>query len=325
MYFTIWIEKIENHGEDAFPTLLLDPPHTGVLAVYDGLGGAGSKTYLLQEWNNEPLSGAYLASRYAKQCLENYFKEIDLQNPTLIEQLSEYIKNNFQVFAQSLDGKPSRLKSKLIKTLPTTLAGLVFYPSLSNQEKLLIINSFWAGDSRNYLLTDVQGLQQISADDLNRQPDAMENIWQDATLSNCIDASGNFTIHQQIFEISLPCILLSATDGCFGYLPTPMHFEYVLLHTLMNSFFDIEDWQEKLSEQLGQIAADDVSLSLYTIGFDNLNALKVHFFPRYQLICHRYIAPYEAIMNAEEKNEEQKRESLLKLWENYKADYYGMI
>ncbi len=325
MYFTIWIEKIENHGEDAPPTLLLNPPHKGVLAVYDGLGGAGSKTYLLEEWNNELLSGAYLASRYAKQCLEDYFKKAVLQDLGLINQLSQHIKHNFQAFAQSLESAPSRLKSKLIKTLPTTLAGMAFYPAETSNA--LIVNSFWAGDSRNYVLTDAQGLQQISIDDLNRQPDAMENLWQDATLSNCIDASGKFTINQQIFEISLPCILLSATDGCFGYLPTPMHFEYILLHTLMNSFFDIEDWHEKLSEQLGQAAADDVSLSMCAIGFDNLNALKVHFFPRYQFIYHRYIAPYEAIMISQGiyKDEEQKREQLLQLWGNYKTDYYKMI
>ncbi len=324
MYFTIWIEKIENHGEDALPTLLLQPPSTGVLAVYDGLGGAGSKTYLLQDWSNEPLSGAYLASRYAKQCLEHFFKKIAIQETTLIEQLTAYIKHNFQDFAQSLEGPPSRLKSKLIKPLPTTLAGLAFYPS-NDESKLLIVNSFWAGDSRNYLLTDAQGLQQISKDDLNRQPDAMENIWQDATLSNCIDASGNFTIHQLVLEVASPCILLSATDGCFGYLPTPMHFEYILLHTLMSSFFDIEDWQEKLSEQLGLVAADDVSLSLCVIGFDSLNALKVHFFPRYQFIYHHFMASYDNIMSEEDKREEQKREALRQLWEDYKIGYYEMI
>lgn len=324
MYFTIWTEKIENHGEDAPPTLLFQSPQTGILAVYDGLGGAGSKTYkiVLEDGEEVSQSGAYLASRFAKSSIEYlYTHSNDLYS--FVSQLEDTLKEDFVEYAKSIEGEPSKLKSKLIRTLPTTLAGIYFdYQKSSNS---FIINSFWAGDSRNYLLTDTKGIQQISLDDLHKQPDALENIWQDATLSNCIDASSKFIIHHQTLELSKSFILISATDGCFGYLPSPMHFEYILLKTLMDSFYDIEDWKEKLIHILTPLASDDVSLGLVVLGVQNLNALKVHFFPRYQYIYHHFIAPWEDLEDTAFETETFKKEAQRQLWQVYRENYYALI
>ncbi len=324
MYFTIWIEKIDGQGEDAPPTLLFQSAQKeGLLAVYDGLGGAGSKTYLLQENKQEiRKSGAYLASRLAKESLEQaYHREIDKN--AFLESLENTLKTAFQTYAQNLDSTESKLKSKLIKTLPTTLAGL--YYTHKPTDKTCSIQSFWAGDSRNYLLTSAKGLQPLSTDDLHKNPDALENLWQDAPLSNCIEATGNYHIHQKTFSITSPAILISASDGCFGYLPSPMHFEYILLKTLIESVYDAEDWRDKLIEMLLPIAADDVSLSLVALGIENLNALKVYLFTRYQSVYQRYILPWEALNTQKFNDIAEKKEAQQTLWKQYSQDYYALL
>ena len=57
-------------------------------------------------------------------------------------------------------GGSGRLKSKLIKTLPTTMA--ICACDLSSREYTAI----WAGDSRVYCLQPDVGLQQVTTDDL---------------------------------------------------------------------------------------------------------------------------------------------------------------
>ncbi len=336
MHFTIWIEKILGKGEDAPPTCLLSTEGQGVLAVYDGLGGAGSKTYPAHDAESgaKTHSGAYLASRLAKQTVENFFElAAEEASESISPTLTQTLKQDFKDYQQKIEQAPSRLRSKLIKTLPTTLAGIHY--RASSEENLLEITSFWAGDSRCYILYE-QGLKQISWDDLHGEPDALENLTEDATISNCVHAEGNFVLHEQVYFCDEPCVLITATDGCFAYLSSPAHFEYILLHTLMRSYYDGEDWKEKLQEQLCKYAADDVSLSLICWGFSNLNELKNRFYHRYQELTERFITPLEDLqarlksphLSPQDKiitSEEERRALLVRLWEDYKQAYYSLL
>ncbi|MEO1655735.1 MAG: serine/threonine protein phosphatase, partial [Bacteroidota bacterium] len=189
MNFKIWSEIIPDKGEDAPPTFLAMESTAGVIAVYDGLGGAGSKTYSLdlKNGNKGTFSGAYLAARLAKKTLEHYF-ESNFPLPLDALALESQLKTSFRDFEAKLPENPSKLRSKLIKSLPTTLAGI--YYDTRSADSLFSLQAFWAGDSRCYLLNH-QGLQQLSSDDLKGQPDALENLEEDATISNCLEAKGN--------------------------------------------------------------------------------------------------------------------------------------
>src|SRR5262245_47245379 len=66
--FTLFTEKVENHGEDA-PPLFLRCGSRDVLAVFDGLGGAGSERYDDPGDPGRPVKGAYLASRRVREVL----------------------------------------------------------------------------------------------------------------------------------------------------------------------------------------------------------------------------------------------------------------
>lgn len=338
MHFTIWIENRPDKGEDALPSLQLNNTQTkGILAVYDGLGGAGSKVYA---YNNvlgeeEQRSGAYLASRLAKQVTEQYFDEWMTNTPSLsfsVAQLKDQLASTFAERIKILDKNPSKLRSKLIKRLPTTIAGVYFE---STGQNMVQLTCFWAGDSRCYLLT-ANGLKQLSVDDLNGNPDALENLTLDATISNCVDAEGHYRLNSLEMTVNEPVILITATDGCFGYVNSPAHFEYLLLKTLVQSQYDIEAWKERLEESLLTIAGDDVSMSVLALGMKTLEDWKIYFYERFKKVQVDYVLPLdEAEANITqlskqegflpvkiEQLEEQKRELKEQLWEKYKINYY---
>ena len=76
------------------------------------------------------------------------------------------------------------------------------------------------------------GLMQLTTDDLRSGGDAMRNLTDDSVMSNCI--LGRHRVpHQPPPGRALGAVpAAGATDGCFAYVHSPMHFEHLLLATL---------------------------------------------------------------------------------------------
>lgn len=74
-------------------------------------------------------------------------------------------------------------------------------------------------------------------------------IFQDGVLTNVVSADGNYILHSKQIKIKDKIIIFNATDGCFGYLKTPMEFEYLILQTLLSSD-NIIEWRDKLKSQI---------------------------------------------------------------------------
>jgi serine/threonine protein phosphatase PrpC len=314
MFFSIWTEKIAEKGEDAPATLLIDEENgTGILSVYDGLGGSGSTPYTVGQ---KSFSGAYLASRLAMQVTEQAFVQHNPQIENFATPLEKYLKTAFSLKIAQLDQQRSKLKSKLIRRLPTTVAGVVFRVEEGEtmSENIYHTESFWAGDSRVYVLKK-DGLKQISEDNLTENLDAFENLQKDAPIANCINADDDFVLYNKKIIFKEPIVLITATDGVFGYLPTPFHFEYYLLATLHHPLVcDTEQWKNFLTWSLEDITGDDMSLSLITLGYGNdLMNLKVATLDRFLELRNQYIKPLRS--NTSE-------DARLILWEKYKKTYY---
>ena len=63
----------------------------------------------------------------------------------------------------------------------------------------------------------------------------MTNLRQDSVISNAMSADTAFVINHHQMSLPRPFLIIAATDGCFGYLPSPMHFEWLLLSTLRDA------------------------------------------------------------------------------------------
>ncbi len=328
----IYSEKIPEKGEDAEPLLeILDK--SGFLGVFDGLGGAGSATY---EENGVVHSGAYYASRIARQVVQNFFvhpPEIKQSGQdkmaVFVDLLRDAIARELQQKAFELDKNPSKLKSSLIKRLPTTVVTMHFWLNRNNSSCHCL--SIWAGDSRGYFLTPDKGLCQVTVDDLKSNDDALENLRNDSPLSNYANADTNFVLRYRRDNLDLPFVLVTATDGCFGYVPTPMHFEFFLLETLRQAQTAIE-WEQLLRERLLPIASDDVSLALVAVGWTNFIGLQRSFEKRYQVILQEYIKKFDDVDIRMKHHQDMlaqyttiREKAREHLWLEYKKSYESLM
>jgi len=270
---SLYYELRGNLGEDAEPLV-----EDRLIGVFDGMGGAGGLEF--EDQDGVRRTNAYMASRLAQNCVKNFYKNNkeelfsvfnDKKNLTLIiEKLVNALLTDFGRYANEnrLSNK-IRVRSRLIKLLPTTMAVAV----VKDNDNSVDVLCLWAGDSRCYILSPHDGLQQLTIDDLKMPNDAMKNIIDDSPMSNYIQLplSGDsktpqFKINGNIYtNIPKPCIVFTATDGCFGYVKSPMSFEYLILKSIetvknTNKSFDslgtiIKDFLIKLP------TSDDCSLA----------------------------------------------------------------
>lgn len=132
--------------------------------------------------------------------------------------------------------------------------------------------ALWAGDSRAYLLTPGAGLQALTRDHTD-EADALEQLLQDPPMTNVICADRPFRVDQADTEIPLPCVLVCATDGFFGYVDTPAHVDCHLLRELRDAR-DAADWADLLCARVTGYTGDDASLSLVAIGYRDFEHLR---------------------------------------------------
>lgn len=330
MSFCFMSEKKDDNGEDSDP-LLIVRDSIAVVGVFDGMGGAGSAMHVMDGIEK---TGAYFASRRAKQATESFFIQLAseknksiIQSETIADDLKALIKSAFNTLRKDCPPKvKSGLKSAMIKEFPTTLS-VVFLQRTKNVNSVV---SLWAGDSRNYLLTS-KGLFQISIDDLEAKGDPYENLSSDSPLSNQICADRDFVINKLIVNIKEDrFVVFSATDGCFGYYPTPLHFEDALLRNLSTATTE-QDWMQLLKEEFQNVAADDTSMSCVIYGFEDFNALKNSLSDRTRFVeckIHEYdehklkIDDAKAVVAQYEESFKSYKKSI---WEEYRVDYMSYI
>jgi serine/threonine protein phosphatase PrpC len=304
----IWKEKIAGKGEDSMPLHFWDK-NRGllVLGVFDGLGGSGSKPLTK---GGETHSGAYWASRVVCGRVQYFLKEneIGAKWKKQVCALEEYITKCLRHWLKDAKCEPSRVKSSLIKLLPTTAAIIVCfnYESSTYQDGCYAL-FIWAGDSRGYIFDHQDGLIQVTRDDSCFSDDALASLRNDPPMTNYINASTNFSLHSSLIWVKPDQLLLTATDGCFGYLKSPMHFEHILLETMQKAD-SWESWKRGLEQELAAVAADDISLTMVDVGKKNsFEVLNDSFKKRFGFVTENYIKDGE--------------ENIDSLWNEYKKTY----
>ena len=285
--FCVAKEMKPENGEDSFFFDSADDKF--IVAAFDGCGGSGAKKYE----NYSGKTGAYVASRAVCGGVEKWFND-NADSDRMIS----YVSDALTVCKHYAD-KTGTIRGSLSKAFPTTAAVVVG----KMQKNTLSVNCFWAGDSRCYLL-DSRGLHQLTDDDLDVK-DAMANLTADGVMTNVVNASTYFEIHNKTISVTEPCILISATDGCFGYLSSPMAFEHMLTATLVKAK-NLNEWKTSLFDSMSEIAGDDFTLCTAVVGYKDFDGIKQDLFKRNEYVAQNFL---------------NENYDLDDLWEIYKKDY----
>lgn len=299
-------EMIPGSGEDSYCYSFCDS--AGMLGVFDGCGGAGAKKHNCYSGKSE----AFVASRLVAGAFFDSFRQ---KFPTKMpsEQVaSEIFKptamQRLNTFGPDADGSGLLIKGSMVRTLPTTAAVALVRRVKSN---LMEVSAIWAGDSRVYVL-DANGLAQLTVDDTS-VADPMDNLYEDGVLRNIFCSDRDVELHCKTVQVRTPFVVLAATDGCFGYVTTPMEFEGMILHSLLNAD-NPEQWETNMAQIMGQSAGDDHTLCLATIGYSSFRSLQKNMSKRYAQILDTYLNPVSALPP-------EDRASRQKLWETYRGSY----
>jgi hypothetical protein len=185
---------------------------------------------------------------------------------------------------------------------------------------------FWSGDSRVYVFDPATGAHQLTRDDLRDAGDALVNLRQDSVVSNAMSADTDFVVHHHRVELTAPFLAVAATDGCFGYVRTPIHFEHLVLAALREST-DAGSWSRLLQQRIAAITGDDASMAVLGVGADHEEFRRL-FAARTADLEQRCVAPLDEL-EAEVGRAEQavaearRRHATLQtsLWGRYKTDY----
>jgi serine/threonine protein phosphatase PrpC len=324
--FKFCTAKIAGEGEDADPILRVGPD-LGLLGVFDGMGGAGGRVYDTPDGRH---SGAYIASRFARNVVERLMLELikpewNLDGPATAAELHRLLASSLAARLAELKAPETALRSKLVKALPTTMT-LAVLQRTGPGAAAYACHLFQAGDSRAYVAEPDGGLRQLTTDHLRSGGDAMRNLTDDSVMSNCISADTEFYIGHHQAQLQAPFLLLCATDGCFAYVRSPMHFEHLLLSTMQDAQ-DVPGWQQTLEAKVTAITGDDAAIALLGLG-DDLDGFKKLFKDRAEEVGRRYIDPLDELDGQIHQAEEQlaglraRRVELgAELWATYKGSY----
>jgi hypothetical protein len=319
------LERVPGQGEDADP-ILRDGRDLGLIGVFDGMGGAGGTVYDTPDGRR---SGAYLASRLARDVVERRMLDLlepewNLNGRAAAEDLQRSVQKALVECLQELSPAPSALRSKLLRALPTTMA-LVALQREEPAGPTWAGHVFWAGDSRAYVF-EPDGAHQLTTDDIRDGSDAMANLRQDSIVGNAMCADADFHVNYRKVKLRSPFILVAATDGCFGYVRTPMHFEHMFLRTLQGAG-DAESWSSALQAEIEAMTGDDAAMSALAVGA-SFEGFKSLFEDRTDKLGKRFTAPLDQL-DQEIARAEQELEALrgrrevqaTKLWREYQARY----
>jgi hypothetical protein len=313
----VWTEKKKGKGEDAPPTGLYQrSTNRGVIAVYDGAGGAGARE--VGRTPNEEVTGAFVASRAARFALEEWF---------VASAADRRLDDDGNLHAALLDGlnqtgvvQRGKIRGNMVRHLPTTVAAIEYQIT---GERCVELTSRWAGDSRAYVVHPALGLQVVTLDD-TYDSDALVLLLNDQPMTNVVCADRPFRVNGfcGVDPLMLPLVLMCATDGFYNYLPTPTHFEHLLLQTMQETH-GMSEWAQALAIRVQQYTSDDASLVVAALGYRDYAAMQKSYRSRHGLLSSRYVHPFHQVQ--ESRDDARIAAVRAEQWARYRESYEAWI
>ena len=283
-------------------------------AVFDGCGGAGAWKY--SEYENA--TGAFIAAQSMADIFQRWIEGIDADAFSDTSWLAQSFHDVSCKRLTDLKDRcsPMELKGSMVKSFPCTAALALIRRGTGNTIELTALNT---GDSRVYALTPEFGLIQITEDDSRGKPkpDPLDSIYDNPRLSMMLNADKPYTVNHWRIQLSLPCAVLCATDGVFSFLPSPMHFEYVLLKCLTRAQ-SLHDFEVRMGKAIVEVTHDDSTCIAAFYGWRSLVAMK-------NCLSARYVLLEDMIRNIDaQPSPEQKESRIRDIWQRYRQNslYY---
>lgn len=295
-------EMVNGKGEDNF--YHSHTKHSAIVSVFDGCGGLGSRMY--DSFGRH--TGAYMASRALSGAVHDWYHSTYnirwKSEKNLVQSLRQFFDQALEIVSDH--GKSTlKLSGSMVRDFPTTAAIALVQDGGDH----LVLHAVWAGDSRVYFM-DADGLAQITQDDVDGE-DALSNLSSDGALTNLVSSDREYELHYKKVILKQPCVVFAATDGCFGYVPTPMEFEYLLIDTLSKAETPA-DYEYALKQNIRNYAGDDYTMGMLIFGYADFASMKEAFKSRRLNLEKKYIEPLLLRRNEIITNE---------LWRTYRKTY----
>ena len=298
--FIIEKEKVVDNGEDSFSLCI--GKNSAYSGVFDGCGGSGFR--LCRGFSKK--TEAYMASRFASGAMYDWFQVFgdssDFSSINKAKSIKEYLDKGFSL-SSKYNSQSAKIGGSLVRDFPTTAAIAILSENI-------VLDALWAGDSRIYLL-DWSGLAQVSVDDVD-EIDAYNNLFDDSVMNNVLSADGKYVLNHKKINLTGPSLVITATDGCFGYFQSPMEFEFILLDSLMSAD-SIQKYKINLKNYIERVTGDDYSLGMIALNYGSFKKLQSTLQERYDSLKRDYINAIN-----ENINDESIR---FNLWKKYKPNY----
>lgn len=301
--FCVQQEMVENRGEDSYYCAI--DKESAIISVYDGCGGLGARSYK----SFKGKTGAYIAARALSGAVHDWFHKNSSNSwsssKELLGNMNSYITKAYKVCSKYAVDK-LRIRGSMVRDLPSTMA--VAYTQYKDIG--IVLHIIWAGDSRIYLMNE-EGIAQLTIDDLDIQ-DAMDNLLEDAVLTNILSSDGNYKLHYKQMIIKKPTIILAATDGCFGYIPSPMEYELLILECMMRAN-SVQEYKKELYQKFLEWTSDDFAFGFMSILYGSYENTKECLKKRYKYLVHMRETFFE--------NDIRIEANVKNFWKKYKVNY----
>ena len=277
-------------------------------AVFDGCGGLGSRHYS----KLADRTGAFIAAQSCAKIVEQWYRQL---TPEMLADQQHLMKTIHSMIVKRLTdienkyADQNRLLGSMVRTMPCTASVVLVHSGIT--EESLSVTALNAGDSRIYILTAEHGLQQLTHDDLRGDPDALMNLYVSAPLSNVVNIDSEFSFHVRTVDFSSPFAVLTASDGIFGYVRTPMDFENLLLQSMVKAA-TFEEFESAFRQSVSEISGDDATAIMAFYGWNNFSAIKRSFGRR-----SAYVADICAQLGGEPSDD-----AIENAWLKYKPEAY---
>ena len=242
---------------------------------YAGMGGRKSSyfgsrltTILMRQIVEETFSPEKLAPIF-DALARMQGPELDMALDTLEKGIAETLGDRIRRAARNMGLRFGKSEDAASNLMSTTYSGIVFY----EDEDCVHFLSIQAGDSMLWA-------------GVSERPDPQARPWlalrqllpaqerADGVLSNTVNIDSDFYLRCAYHRVPKPCFALVASDGCFDYFDTQIHFERFMMNYLMRSK-SLEDAGEQIANFFSGVKTGDDSstMAIAAFGFDDYDQL----------------------------------------------------